>query len=330
MSKETEFSGKAERLLAVVQYLFSAKTAVSPLELSDKYGISLRSIERYFEILRNRFSFPIIEERDGKRRFYRVCMSSFSFGSDPLSSGEIEALYLVNQLVKLLPGTHFISGMKKLFERIEPSVPPESRSNLSTGIRVHTGPVTDLSAWSETISILTKAIRLRKKIMLIYTSRSGGEKTKQYALSPYTLFFHPEGLYLIGKKDGESGIRVWAVHRMSSAIILKEYCQKDPDFDFEKQFSLSLGAFQGGRGEEVFLRVRGQAFKAFRVMRLPPITKKVFPSKGVMELSFKVAGLEELKRLVLSYPEDVEVLAPAKFRKDIARSLKAGLDKYDY
>jgi predicted DNA-binding transcriptional regulator YafY len=329
MSNETELTGRAERLLALVQDLFLAKKAVSPIDLADKYGVSLRSIERYFEVLRSRFSFPIIEEREGKKRLYRINLSSFSFGSTPLTSEEAEALYLSAQLVKLLPGTHFVSGMEKLFNRIESSVPAEIRSNLMNGIRVHTGPVTDLSAWSETIAILAKAIRLGKKVMLIYTSRSGGEKVKQYALSPYTIFFHPDGLYLVGKKDGETGVRVWAAHRMSSAKLINERFLRDPEFDFEKRFSLSLGAFQGGEGEEVVLRVSGQAFKAFRVMRLPPITKKVFPQKGEMELSFKVAGFEELKRLVLSYPEDVEVLAPAKFRKDIGRSLKAGLQKYE-
>ncbi|MBL8028181.1 MAG: WYL domain-containing protein [Fibrobacteres bacterium] len=328
MKSNSEFTGKAERLLALVEALISSKNALSASDIAENFGITARSAERYLDILRTKFSFPIEEERSGKRVAYRLNLAALTFGTSPLSEEESDALYMASELTKLLPGTHFAQGMDLLLARMEPTIPKEFRTALAAGIRVHPGPVTDLADWKDTIAVLTKAIRNDKKVKLVYTSRSGGEKIKQYTINPYTLFFHPDGLYIAGKKDGENGVRVWAVHRISSAILQNAPIERDPDFNFEDRFSLSLGAFQGGAGVEVILRISGNAFKAFRVMRLPPVTKKVYPSKGVMELTFKVTGLEELKRLILSYPDEVEVLSPLSFRKEIVDNLKAALRKY--
>ncbi|MGR3179954.1 MAG: helix-turn-helix transcriptional regulator, partial [Candidatus Anammoxibacter sp.] len=100
------------------------------------------------------------------------------------------------------------------------------------------------------------------------------------------------------------------------------------DFDLEKYFSPSWGIHDA---DSVDITVRFESKVSEYLLRRDKwhsSEKRIVLPSGDIELSFTVAGIEEIKRWIYSWIPHVEVVKPAWFRKQVNKELGTTVEKH--
>ena len=148
---------------------------------------------------------------------------------------------------------------------------------------------------------------------IVYASKSGGRIAKDYVIHPYAIIIHGNGLYFFGKRDDNLTFRVWAAHRASVAKVLDREFAYDRNFNIDRHFEASFGIFQGIAPREIVLKVRGEALKEIKDMDV----------YRQMVLTLNVMGFEDIRKFVLAYCNEIEVVSPPEYRREMAGILRA-------
>ena len=142
-------------------------------------------------------------------------------------------------------------------------------------------------------------------------------------VDPYGLVFYEGVWILIGYCHLRKEIRSFAIDRI---IDLKErflYFQIRGDFDLEEYISSSWGVIHE---EPVNITVRFKTDVAGFILRKekwhPSEQRKVL-FNGDVELTFTVAGVNEIKHWIYSWLPNVVVTKPAWFRHQIMKELSS-------
>ncbi|MFH0920044.1 MAG: WYL domain-containing protein [Fibrobacterota bacterium] len=319
---------KSERLFSLLNTFLSSREPLFPQELADTYGVDLRTVERDLCFLRDELFFPLSKIYRGKSRGYRLSGAPPFAKSLAFTPGEIEALYLLRDLGGPLSGTHLQEHLNTLWDKLASHFPAEEGTRRGQTLRYFPGPVTDLAPFSRQIAAVAEGIHRERKVKIVYTSKFGGRKTKAYNIHPYSLILHDRGLYFFGKKDGTEGYRVWAAHRLNQAEVLPEPFTADPDFDLDAHFDASFGILQGVETVTVTLKVTGDALKEFKEMRLHKSIERKFTRDNALLLTLRVMGFEDLRKFILPWCGDVEVVSPASFRAEMKGLLQKALERH--
>lgn len=144
---------------------------------------------------------------------------------------------------------------------------------------------------------------------------------------------HPQGLlqrgpilYLYALKNDEPSSKMFALHRMTSAILKPDAARDDPDFDLDK--CIEGGEADFGRGEmiELRLRVRGYILDVLRDCPLSEdqcITDTEDGDAFAAVLTASVPSTGQLHRWLLGCGKNIEILAPAHERQVLAATAAA-------
>jgi predicted DNA-binding transcriptional regulator YafY len=321
-------STKTARLFSLINELVNTNRGVSPETLAQKYRITPRTVSRYLRVLKKDLELPLTAEFRGKRRYYRIRGNVPFFKGMDFSEQELEVLNLSRQLFKLLYGTHFQEGMDSLFRKLENFFPANLKEKAEQAVRFFPGPVMNLRPFADQIAAVAQGIRRRRKVRMVYASKSGGRIAKDYVIHPYAIIIHGSGLYFFGKRDDNLTFRVWAAHRASVAKVLDREFPYDRNFSIDKHFEASFGIFQGITPREIVLKVRGEALKEIKEMAVYRKVKRVFTRNREMVLTLHVMGFEDIRKFILAYCNEIEVVSPPEFRREMAGILRTAAKLY--
>lgn len=145
---------------------------------------------------------------------------------------------------------------------------------------------------------------------------------------------HPQGLlqrgpvlYLYAFKNDETSVKMFALHRMTSASVETGTARDDPDFDLDQR--IHDGDADYGRGEliELHLRVRGYILGQLRECPLSEDQDIVEDEdeNGALTalLTATVPATGQLYRWLLSCGANIEILAPEDQRNAVAAEAAA-------
>jgi len=160
-----------------------------------------------------------------------------------------------------------------------------------------------------------------------YRSFARQEATER-RISPYHLCYFRGGLYVIGHDDRRGEVRTFALERIQKAEITAERFEVPTSFDFEKYMEGALEIF---RGPETRVRIafRGMAAHAVVERQWHPSQRIETGANGTIVLSLLVADTLELRRWVMSFGAEAEVLEPISIRNEIRDELQALLDRLE-
>lgn len=150
---------------------------------------------------------------------------------------------------------------------------------------------------------------------------------------------HPQGLlqrgpvlYLYALKNDEETVKMFALHRMTSAKLLAEMANDDPDFDLDQR--IFDGDADYGRGEEIVLKLRVRGY-VLAVLRDCPLSEDQCIEEEMEEteegaeedddppalLRATVPATGQLYRWLLGCGAHVEVLEPPHLRAAVAKTV---------
>jgi predicted DNA-binding transcriptional regulator YafY len=311
-SKPSGISEKVIRLLEVYTLIAQNKFP-SVKSLTEQFCLSERTLYRYLELIN------IVDaiEYDPEKEGYRFTQGD-RIKKLVLSRDELITLFSAGQAVSAL-GTSFRDNFQKLIQRMFLASGKEISREESQIIIKTPGPVL-----TERMDVILKTISasMREKRSVEITYRSQRSKATAVRLvDPYGLVYHDGVWIMVGFCHLRKEIRSFAVDRVLELRERYLYFKPATDFNLKEHLSHSWGVIDG---EEVQVTVRFNTAVSEYVVRKekwhPSEKRRILPD-GAVELTFTVAGTDEIKRWIYSWLPNVEVIEPESLRKQIQKEL---------
>lgn len=286
-------------------------------QLRAELGVSKRTVQRDIDAL-ERGGFPITSEERNGTVFWRF-MEHFRVDA-PLSLelSELMALYFSRRLLEPLKGSAIYEAIDSVMAKIASAVAAAEYGFIreaESGIAVSTFGGKDYSRSRDCIRALTKAIYQHLSVEMKHAA-AGKNVAIHRTVDPYKLWYANGGLYLVGWDYQREEILSFAVERIRSVELTKRRFKLRPDFDFEKT---QQNAFHMIWGKPQNVRLRFAASQAqYATERTWHTSQQITPERdGSVVIELRVGDLSEVKRWLIGWGADVEVLHPPELRECI-------------
>ena len=316
---------------AGVRAMLDSATGASIYDIAERFGVSVRTAQRYLEALRGAGE-PIFEETSDResnerRKIWRL-MPSARRETLTLTTSQMLSLFLSRRVFDFLAGTGFKEDLDDVFARLEATLRrrdfvaarhlDRKIFDLNEAPHIYAGRLEHVN------EILTALLR-EERLEVRHDGVGRGEKTALF--DPYTLLVYKKGLYLAGFSHAHQQVRTLALDGFRDV----EWKRGDT-FPYPTDFhpaDLAEGAFGLIKGPPATVRVFFTDKVARYVTRRqwhPSQTVKKVP--GGIELELAVKGTVELGSWVLSFGDQAEVRAPAELRAAVRAELQRAFSRY--
>jgi predicted DNA-binding transcriptional regulator YafY len=309
------------RWWTIVQELQASRLGLPAETLAQRHGWNARTVYRDLRGLEDA-GLPITSLNGRWRLVEGSQQRAMPF---PISLGERLALGFARTLITPLDGTPVARDFEKLYERLAGSQAPRAarqgelfrriRPLLSAPSRL----AIDYAEHRAVVETLCVASERQRTVRAVYYAESRREQTRR-DIDPYHVHWDPrlEALYVFGWCHLRRDVRTFAAHRFRRVTATKNEFELPATFSPEKYLR---GAFRIWRSENaVRVRLGIDASDAGWVgeRRWHASQKVRRLAGGGCEIELTVADTTELKRFILQLGAAVEVLEPARLRREIA------------
>jgi predicted DNA-binding transcriptional regulator YafY len=288
-------------------------------------GCTRRTIWRDLSVLQTA-GFPIYDEKvpDGRRGLWRIREEFRRRLPLRLSLTELAALVMSRRL--LAPGGVGIFGpaVNSAFERITDVLSRDAIALLdgmrdTIGIRA-LGAKLQLPA-AEHVPVIQTALADRRTLRLRYYAMSRDEETVR-EVDPYHLTYFHGGLYLVGHCHRRRAPRIFAIERIRTIEMTRARFAIPCEFRLEDYLRDALGII---RGDVVTVKVvfSRDVARYVRERLWHPSQKFRDLPGGRLEITLRVADTLEVRRWVLGYGVQAEVIEPASLREALRAKAEA-------
>ena len=312
----------------VIRAIEASPGGLTVAEIAKREETGIRTIYRDLESLQAA-GFPLYTERvDRVNRWAFIDTFKFKIPA-PFTLTELMSLYVYKDLVRFLKGTPFFDSLESVFKKIQSTLPPQALRYLDQIQSVfHVGikPYKEYGKFREILKQVNAAALESRRIEIVYHSLQRKEKTLR-KVDPYKVWFYDGTIYLIGLCHLREEVRMFALDRIKMLNVTDERFTPPKDFDLDDFMGHS---FKVMHDELYTVKVRISPNWARWVgekvwHESQKITKL---SDGSLEMTFRVAGLDEIKRWVFSFGPEVVVLEPEKLKEMVRKDLHRTLGQY--
>lgn len=329
---------RGQRLKKFIQAitLLSQPTGTTLEELGRRLEIEKRGVYRLIESLQDIFGFVLNEEKlDGGGKRISLApnqqkrLSEIKVPELSLNMDEVVALHFLRGHAKLFKGTDVGEGIERAFAKLEAFVPEglgerleRVRSLFVPSIRF----AKDYAGKEVLIDTLAEAILGQHTCVVEYHAFSD-DKTKKYQIDPLRFFERDGGLYLFVRATRFGDIRVLAVERIGQIEATDALFIYPTDFDPEALLDRSFGMFYD---DPLELKIWFSADQAPYIRerhwaREQKITKR---KDGSIVLWMKTSGWYDVKKWVLSFGAEAQILEPTHLQDKVRVEIEKMLKRY--
>ena len=324
-------SRQITRQLDVLRTLAARRYGVEVGELAGEFGVSRRTLQRDLRDLGDAGFAVYNERRDGQRVYWYLRRDA---GLPPVNFPlvEVAALLFVENALDALEGTPFKAYLGEALRRIELSLPEETRAFLRQAVQRYAPHVRGQKSYAgqeEIIETLNQAL-LECRVCQVRYRAIGRDEAKAYPIEPLRLFYFQGGLYLIARQPRHDRIITLAVERIEDLALAEDRFEVPENLQAELE-QRQQQAFGIHCEDPIEVKVR------FPPREAPYIKERVWhPSQRVEEqedgslvLSLRAGGFWEIKRWILGFGPDAQVLAPESLRQAVKKDLQDALRGYN-
>ena len=313
VKKTVNPAGISEKVIRLLEiYTLIAQNKFPSLDLlMERFHVSKRTIFRYLELINIIDPIEYEKEKDG----YKFTAGD-RIKKPALNNEELQAILAAGESVSHL-GSVFKENFLKIVMR---TFTLRDIQNDKHPIVVK-APDAIFSIKIESIlKILLACIQEKRAVEIIYNARHSKELTKRI-IDPYVVVLY-EGIWiLVGYCHLRKTIRSFALDRIMEIKERNLYFSTQPDFDLKAYLSTPWGIVDG---KEARIKVRFKKEISDYILRKDKwhsSEKRTILPNGDVELSFTVAGVDEIKRWIYSWLPHAEVIRPRWLRKQIKKEL---------
>jgi len=291
------------------------------LRSQDKPEVSKRTIQNDITTLETDYGIRLQENlKRGRQRLYRYYDLDYSLPLIRINDEERNKIQAAIDVLEDFEGEPLYDWTRSFLMQVESGLLNDSPSPLVT---FQSNP--DLKGISHFPNLL-QAIRTKRVLKLRYTPY--GKDTQTITIYPYHLKQFNDRWYLIAQAKGYETFAHYALDRIDSyEEVALPY--KDSDVDFSEYFDDVIGVtVSDGDAEDIVIKVTGKRFNYIRTKPLHLSQRIIEEAEGYAVISINVKVNKELESLILSFGDDMEIIAPASFRDRIAEKIQAMNLKY--
>jgi predicted DNA-binding transcriptional regulator YafY len=219
----------ATRLITLIM-LLQRRPNQKATELAKELGISVRSLHRYIGML-DELGIPVYSERGPHGGFSLV--RGYKIPPLVFTPEEAVAVYLGTSLVDEMWGRLYREAAHGALAKLDNVLPDEQRHEVAWARRtlIATGlHRSDLELLTPTLEKLRRATRERRRVQLVYRSRTPAETTRR-AVDPYALVHGWGWWYFIGYCHLRQAVRSFRVDRIVDLTLLDKTFDVPTEFD---------------------------------------------------------------------------------------------------
>ncbi|MEJ5358100.1 MAG: YafY family protein [Desulfobacterales bacterium] len=312
----------------ILQELIASRTGRSVPELARAVDCHVRTVYRDLEALQAA-GFPVTTAREGRRTVWSLLDPARRSLPVPFTLPELLALYMGRRLAAGLEGTVFYEALESLGAKIRLLLPPEMAAHLEReqeAIAVDAPAAKRHAAYRGVLEAIAAAVSARRRIDLTYRAASSGRQTRR-RVDPYRLLYHGGSFYLLAYCNLRKDIRVFAVDRIRRLAVTGEGFPPPEGIRPEEVLQADFGVFHGPP-LAVCVRFAPEAAPYVLERTWHPSQRLTREPDGSVLFEARVAGEEEIKRWVLKWGAQAEVLSPEGLRRAIAAEAEAIARRY--
>jgi proteasome accessory factor B len=323
-------NAQVERVLAIIRDL-DRLDGVDLYELAERYGTAVRTIRRDLEALQA-VGLPLIEERDGKRKRWRVAFR------DRLSklSGLFDASHYLALRLAIGHGgpatrtSTVFATLEDLAAKIEQALGPADRRRLEAiEAAFHSyDRHAYLHAPKDVFWPLVQAITERRVCQVAYRPVVSAEGKRKLSVLPLRLFVHDQAPYLVCLFLPRRAVGTLNLQRLGGLQVTERRAKPPANFDVERWESSAFGIFSGGKPTTYVLRFATDVAPYIRERVWHPSQKLREQRDGALELTFTCDASPEVSAWVASWRHWVEVIEPEELRQELAALGQQWLERY--
>jgi predicted DNA-binding transcriptional regulator YafY len=315
--KPAGISEKVIRLLEIYT-MIAQKLFPNVPSLREHFHVSERSVYRYLEIINMIDSI----EYDQERRGYKF-VNGDRIKKLHLSDNELLVLFAASEAVSHL-GQPLGQGFQTLMEKVAVGKRADGAAKIPIMVKMPEAMGNEkLSGYFAAVSA---CLNDHRAIELKYKARAAKTATER-VVDPYGLVFYDGIWMLIGYCHLRKEIRSFALDRILDLKERNLYFRPPEDFSLQDYFSHSWGVIEG---EAVKIRVRFSSEVADYILRKKwhPSEERRLLANGDVEITFGVAGVDEIRRWIYSWLPHAEILEPSWLRDQAASDLAESSKKH--
>ena len=287
-------------------------------------GVKTRTLRSDISYMRERageYDVDIISENDGTGYFYRYSQKDFSIFLQGFNQDELNQLRETILMLQRFKGLPNFDWMTELAVKLEDKLKLGKHPGNFVSYEENTGYV-GLDWFKDIFDAITNS-----RVLHITYSKFNGSRPFYWDIHPYFLKQYNNRWFLFGLNDYSKKISILALDRIDDLKETRIDFIPNTIIDLDEYFKNIIGITkENGPIENVRLQ--------FSKNRFPYVeTKPIHDSQRIIDhgnriIEINVIPNKELRTMILSFGNDVEVLSPLHLRGQIATILKGSLNKY--
>jgi predicted DNA-binding transcriptional regulator YafY len=326
-SEERPF-GKRDRLarmLRVVAVLRGHPEGIRPAEIARRTGVATRTVYRDLRALETEVGVAVWSE-DG---LWGVVGEEFL---PPLKLTLDEAMAVVlSARLMVRYADKYDPDLAAAFEKLEGVLPQPLADHVERTLDVLAQHPRD-AGFSERVHRLTRAWAERRVVTLDYEpARYAPESAARSAVvRPYLIepSLQTHALYLIGWDETRDALRTFKIERIRDVALTPRTFELPEGDGVESALRRAWDIIADQPPTDVVLRFSPAVAARVREATWHPTQQVVQDEDGSLTWRATVAGTIEIRLWILSWGDDVEVLAPPDLRKDVAQTHRRAGERY--
>ena len=294
-------------------------------DFADYFNISVRTFHRDKRMMEE-LGVPIYYDNHLKE--YKI-LDNFRFKAPNLDQKETEAVLLAAkeyQNRSFPMKKELESGLAKVYN----SLPEFLKSSMGSYIKnyeIISDPFVELEEHQQKFELLKEAINEEKKIVIDYYSMSSDQTTER-KLAPYNLFFNNGAPYLYAFCHLRNENRIFRIDRIRELKLTAETFELPDNFSLAEELDNAWGVEQGKEEMNVKVKFTGRAARFVPEYHWSDQQKIEEINENEIIFKVKTGSREEIKKWVLGYGAEAEVLAPEDLKAEIQQEIEKMLENY--
>jgi predicted DNA-binding transcriptional regulator YafY len=288
-------------------------------------GCTVRTIWRDLDVLQ-KAGFPLYDDKgaDGRRSLWKL-EEKFTLGLPiKLTLAETAALLMSRNLLRPAGAQALGTAITSAFDKIGRVLSRDALRLLDQmheiiGVRAVGAKLQAPAA--EHVALIQKALLERRRLEMRYYSMSRDEENRRQ-VDPYHLTVFDGGFYLVGHCHLRKTERIFAVERIRELKMLSIHFTVRSGFNADEYLRHAWGII---KGEIVPVKVMFSRSVAryIRDRLWHPTQKFRALPDGRLEMTLQVADTLEVRRWILGYGPDAEVVEPGVLRDTLRQGAEA-------
>ena len=313
----------------ILKQIEVSKNSLTAAKIAETGGASLRTAYRDLSDLQLA-GFPLYTEKGEKGNRWKF-VDTYNFKvPQPFTFTELMALHLSRDLFQVFKGTVFFESAESLFKKVQATLPPQALAYLDqiqSKFHISIKPYKDYERFRKIIEQVNQAIENCQRIEVFYKPLRSKEDT-QRKIDPYKIWFFEGTIYIIGFCHLRNQVRTFVIDRIKLLRLTNEKFEQSDDFDLNEYTKHS---FKVMRDElynvKVLFAPTCARYVGEKIWHESQQTKKL--SDGSLEMTLRVAGLDEIKYWIMGFGSEAYVIEPEKLKYMVRADLKKSLVQYE-